>query len=91
MIAVPALKKGGLEQKKAHATSIAVTSALSLVSAVIYWYKGALEPKTAVKFMPLGLAGAALGALLLKRIPNKGLKSFFNLVMIIAGIRILLR
>lgn len=91
MIAVPMLEKGGLEQKKAHATSIAVTLALSVVSAGVYLFKGSLEISDALKYVPMGLLGAGAGAWLLKKIPDKGLKKIFALVMILSGVRILLR
>ena len=89
MIAVPILEKSGLEQKKAHATSIAVTSILSLISVIIYIFKGGLKISYALPYIPLGLVGAAAGGFILKKIPDKKLKKFFGFVMIFSGIKLI--
>ena len=88
MIAVPMLEKAGLEAKKAHATSIAVTLALSAVSTAVYFFRGGIDFPLAAKYVPLGLAGAGVGALALKKIPNNYLKKIFAVIMIAAGARI---
>ncbi|WP_294407156.1 sulfite exporter TauE/SafE family protein [uncultured Ruminococcus sp.] len=89
MIAVPMLQSGGMEEKSAHATSIAITLALSLISSVTYFSFGSLDIQSAWKFVPCGLAGAAAGAFFMKKISNKLLKRIFGAVMIAAGIRLL--
>lgn len=43
MIAVPMLEKGGSEAKKAHATSIAITLPLSIISGLVYFKGGSLD------------------------------------------------
>lgn len=90
MIAVPALEQSGIEAKKAHATSIAITAALSVVSAALYFSKDSVNLSQAMNYIPLGLAGAAVGAKILKKIPTKLLHKIFGIFMIAAGFRIFL-
>ena len=84
MIAVPALEKGGMKPKNAHATSIAVTLALSLTSGFVYFLNGNINIKESLKFVPMG------STVLLKRISNNILKKVFGILMIYSGIRILI-
>lgn len=91
MIAVPMLEKADIPAKNSHATAIAITLPLSVISGLIYLRKGGLDPVQAAKFIPLGLLGAAIGAKLLKKLANKVLIKIFSLVMIIAGIRLFFR
>ncbi len=91
MTAVPMLEKGGMEPKKAHATSIAITLPLSVISGMFYFGGGNLRLIEAIKFIPLGLAGAAVGSIFMKKLSNKLLKRVFSALMIIAGIRIFMK
>ena len=91
MLGVRMLEKGGSEAKKAHATSIAITLPLSIISGLVYFKGGSLDFSQAVKFIPLGLAGAAMGAMLMKKLSNSLLKRIFGLLMIIAGVRIFMK
>lgn len=90
MLSVPLLENTGLEAKKAHASSIAITLPLSIISTVIYSFKGHIDYPLALKFIPLGLLGAILGSKLLKKISNKLLKKIFGVILIISGIRMLI-
>ncbi len=90
MLSVPLLENTGLEAKKAHASSIAITLALSIVSTVIYSIRGHINYSLALKFIPLGLFGAIIGSWLLKKISNKALKKIFGVILIISGIRMLM-
>ncbi len=89
IIAVPMLQKADIPIKKSHATSLALTLPLSIVSAFFYAYKNTFNYMDALKLVPLGLAGAIIGGLFLKKIPNKWLKRIFGILLIIAGGRIL--
>ncbi|MFA5658970.1 MAG: sulfite exporter TauE/SafE family protein [Oscillospiraceae bacterium] len=89
-ISVPLLEKGGLESHKAHATSIAITLPLSIISAILYFKKGHFDLSEALKYIPGGLAGAIAGGLLLKKIPDKALRQIFGAILIISGARLLL-
>ncbi len=89
MLSVPLLESTGLEAKKAHASSIAITLPLSLISMIIYSVKGHIDYSLALKFVPLGILGAIIGSKLLKKISNKLLKKIFGVILIISGIRML--
>ena len=91
MAAVPLLKAGGLPQKKAHATSLAVILPLAAVSAAFYLLDGALSFREAVPYLPGGFLGACAGALLMKRIPSGVLRRVFGALLLIGGVRLLLR
>lgn len=91
IVAVEFLKKGGAEPKKAHATSISIILALSIVSAVTYHLKGHLDISLALPYIPGGLVGAIVGALFLKNIPNGLLRRIFGVVIIIAALRMLIK
>lgn len=90
IIAVPMLKKNGFETKKAHAGSLALTLPLSAVSALFYLGNGGFDYMSAVRLIPFGLAGAAVGTFLMKKIPVRLLSGLFGALLIAAGIRNLL-
>lgn len=52
---------------------------------------GSLDFSQAVKFIPLGIVGAAMGAMLMKKLSNSLLKRIFGALMIIAGVRIFMK
>ena len=90
MIAVPTLAKFyNLEEKKAHATSIAVILPLSVASSIVYLFKEKVD------WVNLGIVaggvtlGGILGALLLKKASNKFIEYLFEGVMLVAGIKML--
>lgn len=91
MAAVPLLKAGGLPQKKAHATSLAVILPLAAVSAVFYLTSGTVSFGEAAPYLPGGFLGACAGALLMKRIPSGVLRRVFGALLLLAGVRLLLR
>lgn len=91
MAAVPLLRAGGLEQKKAHATSLAVILPLAVVSAISYLAAGAVSFSQAAPYLPGGFVGACAGALLMNRIPSGLLRRVFGGLLIFAGVRLLLR
>ena len=86
IVAVPMLKKTGLEPKKAHACSLAITLPLSVISAVFYSFGGKLDFKSALICIPFGLAGA-----LMKKISVRLLSAVFGLLLIAAGARGLMK
>ena len=90
LVAVPCLEKSGFEVKKAHASAIALTSVFSLISCVSYGFSGNLDIAEAIRYIPGGLVGAAVGAFIMKRIDPGVLKRIFGLVMIYSGVRLLI-
>jgi uncharacterized membrane protein YfcA len=88
MIAVPMLESQGIETKKSHATSIALILPLSIISTIFYSRSGSIDWKTALSLIPLGLCGAIVGSILMKKIKSVWLKKIFGLLLIIAGVRL---
>lgn len=89
IVAVPMLKRGGVPTKNSHATSLALTLPLSVVSAFFYVKDNNFQWSNALLLIPFGLAGAFLGSMLMKKIPNTMLKRVFGVLMIISGGRML--
>jgi uncharacterized membrane protein YfcA len=87
MIAVTFLRKGGANEKEAHATSVAVLCVLSAVSAGLYLWNGNAAIPDALPYLPGALLGSATGAWLMPRIPVKWLKGVFAVLMIYGGLR----
>lgn len=88
---VPMLEKAGIEPKKAHATSISIILPLSVLSGIFYLLGGHIRLGEAASYLPLGLAGAALGGWLLKKISNDLLRRIFGAVIILSAVRIFMR
>ena len=91
MIAVPLLKKLGMDQKEAHTNAVAVILPITAVSAVVYCLNKTVTVKAALPFIPTGLIGAVIGTLVIKKISPLALKTVFGGFMVYAGIRLLLR
>jgi hypothetical protein len=89
VIAVPMLRLFGLEARKSHATSVAVIFFLSIMSVIAYGLRGSLDWQAALAYVPWGIAGAVLGALLLKKIPNSLLRRVFGIIVLISAVRII--
>lgn len=91
MIAVPLLKKIGLNQADAQANAIAVIWPISVVSTMLYLISGKTQISDVLIFLPGGIAGALLGTFLLSKIPAPWLKKIFGAFMIWAGVRVWLK
>lgn len=91
MIAVPMLKKAGLEQKEAHANAVAVILPISVLSAVLYVIKGYVNISDSLPYIPTGVVGSVIGTLILKKISPVWLKRIFGAFMVYAGVRLLLK
>jgi len=91
MLAVPLLKKFGLQQTNAHATAVAVIAPLSVLSTVAYLLLHRFELADAAVYLLPGAVGALAGALLLAKIPQNWLRKIFALFMIWAGIRMVMK
>lgn len=91
MLVVPTLKAQGLSQKEAQATAISVILPLCLVSAVFYLVRGETVLKDALIYMPFGIIGGAIGALLLPKISGKILNVAFGIFLIYSAVRMFLK
>lgn len=90
MLAVPMLKKLGLETKESHATAIAVIVPLSIISCATYLYKGYFKLSMAYVYIPLGLVGAYIGTILLRKSPDRWVRLIFSVIIIYSGIRFII-
>lgn len=90
MICVPALKKLGLDQKKAQATTLCIILPLTAISAFIYAFNKDYSPIQAFEYIPAGVLGAIVGVALTKKVENRFLKKIFALFMLWSGIRMLI-
>lgn len=91
IVIVPLLEKANVEPQKAHATSIAIILPLSIISSIFYFSYGNIPLNDALKFIPGGIVGAFTGSIFLKKISNKKLKKIFGIIIIIAGVRLLIK
>lgn len=91
MIAVPMLRKSGMEQNRAQANAVALIMLLTAASAGIYIYTGKVTFGDALPYLPAGLIGSVLGSFILPKIPTKILGKIFALFMLWAGVRMLMR
>ena len=89
--AVPMLESAKLEAKESHATSVALIFVLSLATTLSYLLGDKLDMGMAWQYMPYGVLGAVIGAILLKKIPNSLLRRIFGLIMLFAAYRILVK
>ncbi len=88
---VPLLTRWGkLEQRKAFATSVSVILPLSLVSALIYWMKGALELSAAWPYLVGGALGGVLSGLVFQKVSLTLLRRVFGIFILYGGVRAVL-
>ena len=88
MVAVPLLKALRVEDRKSHATSILIISTLSLFTIGLYLHLGGLQPSDAVIYLPGGLLGAIVGALLLQKLPVKWIRLLFSIMVLYSAFRL---
>lgn len=89
MVAVPMLQKSGLSTQEAHATSIAIILPLTVVSAILYFCSGSLAPGEALIYLPGGVAGALVGAYLLKKLDPLWIRRIFGVLILFSALRML--
>ena len=90
MIAVPSLKKVGLETREAHANAVAVILPIALLSSALYILDSRVSFADAIPFLPGGLVGAFLGTIILKKISPLWLGRIFGGFMVYLGVRMFL-
>jgi len=90
MLAVPALRHGlDVDERRAHASAIAVMLPLSTISAVAFTVRGVYDVNLGINVGMGAVIGGVMGAMLLKKVPKALLSILFYGVMIYAGIRFL--
>ena len=90
-VAVPFLKKIGLSEHEAHATSVAVILPITLVSAIFYILRGDALISDSLQFVYAGVVGAVVGAFVMRKISGVWLKRIFGAVVVFASVRMFLR
>ncbi len=92
LLAVSLLSRCGIDKKSCHATALALTLPLSLISAAILFCRGTALPLGAWCASVLcGLPGAWFGTVLLKKISPLLLSRIFGFVMVLSAVRMFLR
>ena len=91
MVAVPLLKKCGLQGKSAHSNAVAVILPITVISAAMYIFKGFVEISDAYIYIPTGLLGSLIGTKIIEKISTRLLSGIFGGFMIYAGVRLLLK
>ncbi len=86
---VEGLERTGTEEKRAHATSIAVILPISALSAALY-FTGGYVPLTETLYLCGGaVAGGLAGAFFLSKVKVKLLNRIFTLLILASGVRLL--
>ncbi len=88
MLCVPALMWiAGLTERTSHATAMLVILPLSVVSAIIYFLNNNIEIFHILSVAGGVIVGGILGAVLLKKLPEKVTAICFVIIMLLAGIK----
>jgi len=77
----------GIEEHKAHATTISIILPLAIVSTYIYYRSGIMSFNVTLKVVIGGVLGGYIGAKLLNRIPSSILRKIFAVFMMVAALR----
>jgi hypothetical protein len=86
---VEGLERGGTEERRAHATSLAVIFPISALSAVLYGVGGFVPVEPTLWLCGGAAAGGVIGAFCLRRVGVRLLNNIFTLLMLASGIRLL--
>ena len=90
-LVVPAMEKFlDMDEKKSHATAIAIILMMSVVSSVAYIYKGYFDVRLWLNVSIGGIIGGFVGAKILGKIPKKWLKIIFGGVICVTAIKMIL-
>ena len=88
---VPLLTKwSGLEQKRAFATSVAIIFPLSVVSLIVFAFRGGVDLGQAWPYLLGGAAGGLLSGCFFKRLSVTLLRRLFGILLLYGGIRAVL-
>lgn len=80
----------GMDQRRAFATSVAVVLPLSLVSAGVYLWRGAVDLAAAWPYLLGGFAGGLLSGRVFSKVPVGLLRRAFGALLLYGGVRAVL-
>lgn len=80
-------KWSGLEQKRAFATSVAVIVPLSVVSLLVFLWRGRLDFTAALPYLIGGAVGGILSGCFFSKLSPTLLRRLFGVLLIYGGIR----
>jgi uncharacterized protein len=86
---VEGLERTGTEERKAHATSLAVILPISILSAALYYTGGYVPLENTIWLCAGAVAGGLTGAFFLSKVKLKILNRLFTLLILASGIRML--
>lgn len=78
-----------MKTKAAHATALAVILPITIISAVVYFFKGSFDYENGIPSGIGVIAGGVIGAWLLGKLSAKWITRLFAVVMLAAGIKLL--
>jgi uncharacterized membrane protein YfcA len=87
LLLLPLLRRHGLSTTQCHATMLAITLPLAAVSGVAYLWQGQMSFSDLLPYLPGGVAGAAVGSLLLPKISPRFLRLAFSLFLLYSGLK----
>ena len=90
MVLLPLLRRGGMEEKQAFATCVAVIFPICALSAIVYLFRDGLDLQAALPYLLGGLAGGAVGGRLMGRVSAVWLRWIFAAFLLYGGVRYLL-
>lgn len=99
ILALPKLSKkhsftsiSNMENKDWYASALGVMLPATVVSSAVYFVNGGIADKRALLLLSVpAAAGGVIGALLLGRINAKWLKRLFAILVIVSGIRMIMK
>jgi len=86
---VEGLEAAGTEERRAHATSLAVILPISALSAALYFTGGYVPLSETLYLCGGAVAGGIVGAFFLSKVKVKLLNRIFTLLILASGIRLL--
>ena len=85
MLAVPLLEQTGLQTRAAHATAILLILPVSLLAFILYVFRGYADFNVLIPTAIGVTAGGFLGAIFLKKLPEKKVALTFAVLQAFAG------
>lgn len=91
ILAVPILRSQGMDDRSAHASSVAVILPVSLFTLTLYLLDGRLNFSEGLPYIIPGIIGGFIGTKMLARVSGVWLHRAFGLLIIFAGMRFIMR